>query len=91
MCSRKSKSQSKAVTYLVPSCTDKAFNTFTNAKVHQNAYDIWEMWRKEFEADNDDDLLVGLVRDFDSVRLEAPAQASMFQQKGFIKMAAKLT
>jgi hypothetical protein len=31
------KTNGKAVTYLVLSCTAKAFNTVTNAKVYQNA------------------------------------------------------
>jgi hypothetical protein len=41
------KTNGQAVTYLVLSCTDKAFNTITNAKqVYQNAYEMWESLQK---------------------------------------------
>jgi hypothetical protein len=59
----------KAVTYLVLACTDKAFNTVTNSKVYQNAFEMWESLRMKLEADNDDNL-VGLVGEFVSSRLE---------------------
>jgi hypothetical protein len=59
----------KAVTHLVLSCTDKAFNTVTNAKVYQNAFKLWESIRKKYEADDDNDM-VGLVGEFVTLRLE---------------------
>jgi hypothetical protein len=51
----------KGLTYLVLSCTDKAFNTVTNTKVYQNAYEMRESLRKKYKADDHDDDLVGLV------------------------------
>jgi hypothetical protein len=62
------KANDQAVTYLVLSCTDKAFNTVTNARVYENAYEMWESLRKNFEADDDDDVL-SLIAEFVESRL----------------------
>ena len=73
------KKNGKAVTYLVLSCTDKAFNTVTNAKVYQNGFEMWESLRKKYEADDDDDL-VGLIGEFVTSRLETIDKQNNYQE-----------
>jgi hypothetical protein len=43
------KTNGKAVTYLVLSCTNKAFKTVTNVKVYQNTFETWESLRKKYK------------------------------------------
>jgi hypothetical protein len=39
----------------------------TNARVYENAYEMWKSLRKKFEADDDDEL-VGLITEFVELR-----------------------
>jgi hypothetical protein len=69
----------KAATHLVSSCTGKTFNTVTNAKVYQNAFELGLSFHKKYKADNDNNL-VGLVGEFVTSRLETGKED---QKNGF--------